>query len=1620
MPTLYSPHAESQRYGESLPWHRLKGLCVRRVDEMKRLYVNLLQWFAKRHIAPRSSRAQNTRQIESLEVRTMLAAHPLANAPDVQFQVENDWGSGRTASLTLTNDEATDFTDWQLEFDYSGEIQSLWNAEVENLGGGRYRITPPNWDNTLDAGESLAIGFVAVGNHSEPTGFAFQGNGSPGDPDPDPDPVEGAPNKPSVSVLADFNTGGFRVTLNLWAGDPADHWKLYENGELIYEASLSGSSTPQTDSLLITNRDYGVFRYQVEVSNESGTTLSDEMVYVAGGASPIGIEGVDATEQALQVTIDQATVEYTLTSSSESAQFSIATSNSRVVQAEIVNGNTLRITGLEAGRASIRITDAESGEDRFIGVRVRTENGELPGLPDYVTIGSVSEDTTGDLAFWQDFDSSDPLTNKYVDSRYIYLNGGPISGWRSWDPDRVHSYLRESLKLGMIPQFVYYNIPDAGESYTTNLEHINSLSYMENYFRDLKFVLDTIRTEAGDELVQMILEPDFIGYLMQNADAPASAISAMTSAAYSSGVLQAGVDPQFDNSAAGLIQAINYTISSYAPNVEFGWQFNLWASPGIETPIPITGIVHLTDTLGINAGRAAIAREAELIAQYYMDAGVLSYGADFISLDKYGLDAGAENGAASNPEASTWFWNNDHWHNYLLIVQTLTETTDREMVLWQIPVGHINNSLAQNPYDANGVFDPLTNTTRQYEDSAPTFFLGDTFTATGDRLDYFSSNDFGDDKLTVSGNTITWGSHIEEARAAGVRQILFGAGVGISTDSIGSEPTDDYWWITKVQEYYQNPVPLDVVVDPPDVKPFVSISGATVAEGDSGSVLATLTISLSEPATEAVTVNYQTSNGTATAGEDYEAASGQVSFAVGETSKTVTVRIFGDTDVEPDEQFYVTLSSPVGAVLDNSLSVATNTITNDDVSSTETDVMVTTPFETAVTIPIGTSTGGDPDFGSHVQQYVSGTLFPSQYSQEQLDALVSNYYDQWKSDWLLVDPGGNGYRVAMDSQGRTTSEAQGYGMLILSHLDGYDPNAQAIFDGLFRYSRANPSVGNPNLMDWAQPDPNGNSSAFDGDADIAYALLVADAQWGSDGEINYLQEAITIINAIYDSTIGPESHLPMLGDWVNPNGSQHSQWTTRTSDFMYGHFRAFEAATQTGAWNEVIAATQDVMTKLQQQSGTGLVPDFVIVDPVTGSVSPAPSGFLEVNDQHYWYNAGRVPWRLGTDAVLSGDAVSVAQAQMLSEFFQQSSGGNPSQILGGYALNGTPLNSWSDPFFRAAVGVSAMTGSDAADQSWMNAVFDSVATTHSNYYADTVSMLTMLVMSGNFIDPSSTVGESATLQTFTQPDNGQVVNNQDGTLTYMPNTDFSGNDSFTYTTVAESGSITITTVHVTVEPFVVVVPEITINNVTVTEGDSGTSQAVFIVSLDQPTTELVTVQFGTQNGAAIAGQDYQAVSGQLVFQPGEMTKTISVSILGDSVIESNEEFRVVLNQVVGATLASATGTGTIQDNDAPAPTAQVDFNVVNAWNSGFQGAIEIKNESNESLDGWTLEFTYDGEITDIWNAEIVSRVGNTYVIRGAAWNRDISANGTTSFGFIGTASGLPDPLSDFMLNGSPV
>ena len=105
--------------------------------------------------------------------------------------------------------------------------------------------------------------------------------------------------------------------------------------------------------------------------------------------------------------------------------------------------------------------------------------------------------------------------------------------------------------------------------------------------------------------------------------------------------------------------------------------------------------------------------------------------------------------------------------------------------------------------------------------------------------------------------------------------------------------------------------------------PRISIGDATITEGDSGTAYAAVVVSLSERPHQPVTVNYATQNGTAVAGSDYTTASGKVTFAVGEISKTILLPVKGDRVVEPDETFLVNLSSAKQGRIADSQAVVT-------------------------------------------------------------------------------------------------------------------------------------------------------------------------------------------------------------------------------------------------------------------------------------------------------------------------------------------------------------------------------------------------------------------------------------------------------------------------------------------------------------------------------------------------------------------------------------------------------------------------------------------------------------------------------------------------------------------------
>ena len=116
-------------------------------------------------------------------------------------------------------------------------------------------------------------------------------------------------------------------------------------------------------------------------------------------------------------------------------------------------------------------------------------------------------------------------------------------------------------------------------------------------------------------------------------------------------------------------------------------------------------------------------------------------------------------------------------------------------------------------------------------------------------------------------------------------------------------------------QYPDDPMPGD---PSPGGAPTVSIAGTRAQEGNSGTHGASLRISLSAPAATAVTVSYEAvrwPDGTATPHADFHPASGMVAFAPGETGKTVSVEVIGDTRPEPNEAFYVHLSGATNATV---------------------------------------------------------------------------------------------------------------------------------------------------------------------------------------------------------------------------------------------------------------------------------------------------------------------------------------------------------------------------------------------------------------------------------------------------------------------------------------------------------------------------------------------------------------------------------------------------------------------------------------------------------------------------------------------------------------------------------
>jgi hypothetical protein len=374
----------------------------------------------------------------------------------------------------------------------------------------------------------------------------------------------------------------------------------------------------------------------------------------------------------------------------------------------------------------------------------------------------------------------------------------------------------------------------------------------------------------------------------------------------------------------------------------------------------------------------------------------------------------------------------------------------------------------------------------------------------------------------------------------------------------------------------------------------------------------------------------------------------------------------------------------------------------------------------------------------------SRCIYPALYRNEDMQAI----YTQWKNDTVTTD-GANGFRRVKRPKepgleaNSTVSEGIGYGMLLAVYMDD-----QALFDDLWKYEQKWLD-GSTGLMNWyinaagsnIGSNPSGAGPATDADEDMAFALLMADKQWGGKGSLskNYLDFAKAQMSAVWNNEIYNFIYL-RAGPWANDSN-------INLSYFAPSYYKVFAKIDQTPTsnWTKVTDTMYTVLNaSLNATNGNttnGLVPAWCDSSGKPNGQAYGPTG--GASPTNYQYDSCRTPFRIGLDWCLTGDTRAQAYVAKTSSFFSGTVGG-ATKIVDGYDLNGTPHAQYQTETIQSAAfvgpaGVGAM--SSPTYQTFVNDAYRVLVTGRAQiggtYYDDSWMALSLLMMTANFVDYTS-------------------------------------------------------------------------------------------------------------------------------------------------------------------------------------------------------------------------------------------------------------------------------------------
>ncbi|HEV8622873.1 MAG TPA: Calx-beta domain-containing protein [Acidimicrobiia bacterium] len=718
-----------------------------------------------------------------------------------------------------------------------------------------------------------------------------------------------------------------------------------------------------------------------------------------------------------------------------------------------------------------------------------------------------------------------------------------------------------------------------------------------------------------------------------------------------------------------------------------------------------------------------------------------------------------------------------------------------------------------------------------------------------------------------------------------------------------------------------------------DAPPAISVTGTSTQEGNAGTTPATFILSLSAPSGRAVSVQAATMDGSANAPADYTPTQKTVTFAAGDLSQSVPVPVAGDTVDENDETFTLTLSSPTNATLADSS--ATGTIVDDDGPPSASIADVTTANESGtasfpvtlsapsgqpVTVSARTTGVGTASVGADYQAKVTNLTFGPGETTKPFDV-------------PLVDDGVHEPNETFEVIITSTDAAIGRGTATGTITDD-DPlptlsiNSVAKPEGNVGVTPFNFTV----TLDRAASAP----------VTVAYAAVAGTAESGDDfadanGTVVFTpglprQQTVTV-NVVADTFAeGDETFTVVLSNpsanaQVAPGAGGAGLGTIQNDDGTPAKITIDDATVTEGTnanpHNQATftvhltpAVARQVTLNYVTKDGTAVAgADFagvavgVISIPAnstsaTISVSIEPDAIDEIDESF------TVELSSPRNAVIED---GTATGAITDDDDPPSVSITPAAVTvpeGNTGASSRTLN----------VTLSAPSGKTI---SVTVATADGTAT--GKDYIAIVPPTTYTFAPGETVKP---VPVSATGDTLDENDETFTVN-----LASPVNATVAGGT---------------TTVTITDDD---APPTITIGDAELVEPDTGTAPMSFTVSLSSESGKTVSVKYATQEGTAKAPGDYASrTNATVTINPGALSGTITISIAGDTNATPSdaptETFTVELSNPQNAVFApgttTATGTGTIFDNDGPPTLSVTDTTVVEGTGAPAVAVLTVR------------------------------------------------------------------------------